>query len=576
MEQVMATAAPLAVEMREFDVDKAILHSIIKSQAGSLPKALLEGIMNSIDAGATNVSVTVTREGFTIMDDGRGFQSLDEIVKWFGRFGTPHEEGDATYGRFRIGRGQLMAFAQNTWRTGTFQMDVDIKNRGMGYELKKNLRPIKGCRIAGKLYTPLSEHELSEVLKDFTLFVRYSQIPVRLNGKVISENPTKLKWDLETDEAYIKIDREAHKQMEVYNLGVFVVKYSNWKFGCGGVVVSKKPLELNTARNDILLYQCKVWPAIEEFVKQANLRQVAGKGKLNDGERAFLATTLRYENTLAEKVDTLDLKLVTDITGRNHSIKAAMTLFPKLSTCTEKQARVATKLHQKGAAFMVSAETLSRFEVKNVEELVDVLARISKLPAPEVVSFAKVAEGFSERYSTIPDDQVGRDEGCALFILRQFHEKYFEWYSSKETSSGMRELRVGSSNVAGAWTDGQTYITLDIGVLTQAVKKGAAGFMSLLTLLTHEYVHDDADLESHDHDLHFYMKFHDLLLYPAGTLMKLAVEMDKALTKLRIERGLLAKPLKSAKAAARPTARPMSKKQQLQYEERTRQAVLPL
>jgi hypothetical protein len=158
----------MAEQNLDFTVDPAILHSIIQSQAGTLSKALLEGVMNSIDAGASGMSVTVTATGFMVVDDGRGFQSRDEIEKWFGRFGTPHVEGDALYGRYRMGRGQMMAFAVTTWRTGTFEMSVDIKNKGMGFGLKERLRGMKGCRITGTLYTPLSGSELDRLHRHTT------------------------------------------------------------------------------------------------------------------------------------------------------------------------------------------------------------------------------------------------------------------------------------------------------------------------------------------------------------------------------------------------------------------------
>lgn len=41
-------------------------------------------------------------------------------------FGAPHEEGDATYGKFRIGRGQVFNYAITTWTSNNYQLKVDI------------------------------------------------------------------------------------------------------------------------------------------------------------------------------------------------------------------------------------------------------------------------------------------------------------------------------------------------------------------------------------------------------------------------------------------------------------------
>src|ERR1700733_14420898 len=71
------------IETIEFSVDKDIIHSLISRQAGTLAKALLEAIMNAIDAGSTRVAVRLGATGFSVSDDGRGFRSKQEIENWF-------------------------------------------------------------------------------------------------------------------------------------------------------------------------------------------------------------------------------------------------------------------------------------------------------------------------------------------------------------------------------------------------------------------------------------------------------------------------------------------------------------
>ncbi len=126
-------------ELFEFKIDKNILYSIIVKQAGTLQKAFLELVMNSIDAKASEIRIEFNGKTFSFYDNGKGFDSEDEIHKFFGTFGTPHKDGDAVYGKFRMGRGQIMAFSQNQWKSNTFFMDVDIKIE----ELITNLNPIK-------------------------------------------------------------------------------------------------------------------------------------------------------------------------------------------------------------------------------------------------------------------------------------------------------------------------------------------------------------------------------------------------------------------------------------------------
>nr|WP_242281345.1 ATP-binding protein [Pantoea deleyi] len=136
-----------------FELDPEIIHHIIYSQAGSVAKALIELIMNSVDAGAGAITLNITPGGFSCCDDGRGFTSYDDVKRYFGRFGTPHREGDATYGRFRLGRGQIMAHARTVWRSQRWQMEVDTRVMGYEYELTEPEALQAGCTISGDWYS---------------------------------------------------------------------------------------------------------------------------------------------------------------------------------------------------------------------------------------------------------------------------------------------------------------------------------------------------------------------------------------------------------------------------------------
>ena len=107
-----------------FELDPQIIHHIIYSQAGSIGKALIELLMNAVDARSSAVHLSLSRTGFSCRDDGQGFASREDVVRYFGRFGTPHNEGDATYGRFRLGRGQIMAHATTVWRVSEQALQV--------------------------------------------------------------------------------------------------------------------------------------------------------------------------------------------------------------------------------------------------------------------------------------------------------------------------------------------------------------------------------------------------------------------------------------------------------------------
>ena len=124
-------------ESRQIKTHPQLLLDVITRQAGTISKAMLEGVMNSVDAKATRCDITLTNTSLVIDDDGNGFRSRDEIVQFFETFGTPHTEAEGkVYGTFRMGRGQIFAFGSNVWRTGDFRMAVDIKRRGFDYDLE--------------------------------------------------------------------------------------------------------------------------------------------------------------------------------------------------------------------------------------------------------------------------------------------------------------------------------------------------------------------------------------------------------------------------------------------------------
>ncbi|WP_409193150.1 ATP-binding protein [Enterobacter sp. CP102] len=203
-----------------FELDPQIIHHIIYSQAGSIGKAVIELTMNSVDARAGCVRIDITPDGFSCQDDGHGFASFEDVKRYFGRFGTPHKEGDATYGRFRLGRGQIMAHARTVWCSRQWQMSVDTRVMGYSYEVDERDEPVQGCIITGEWYEPLSSQERMSCIQEIRDLVRYTPIIVQLNGAVISRPPENEKWDAEDEFAWYRVREDG--AVSVYNQGVLV------------------------------------------------------------------------------------------------------------------------------------------------------------------------------------------------------------------------------------------------------------------------------------------------------------------------------------------------------------------
>ena len=54
----------------QFKATQGLLNDTMRKQSGVLEKALLEAVMNGVDAGASNFDVTVESNLVTISDDG--------------------------------------------------------------------------------------------------------------------------------------------------------------------------------------------------------------------------------------------------------------------------------------------------------------------------------------------------------------------------------------------------------------------------------------------------------------------------------------------------------------------------
>jgi hypothetical protein len=308
-------------EDRSFRMHTDLLYSVIRRQAGSVDKAILELVMNSVDAGASRVEVTLNAETFSVMDDGRGFRNRQEIDDFFETFGTPHEEGDAYYGRFRMGRGQIMAFSKNVWRSGEFRMTVDIKNRGLDYILETGLEPAAGCSIEGRWESRLTEWELSDAQKTLATQCKYVPIPVLVNGAKINVNTAEEKWTIEDAYALYRVD-EAQSTIKVYNRGVLVQSYRASISGVGGIVVSKLPLTVNFARNDILESECPVWRHILGVLrKQAHKAHSKTLNKPHTNEWRDYQGRLMIDWDGDPKIgkDLASVPILTDLAGRHWS-----------------------------------------------------------------------------------------------------------------------------------------------------------------------------------------------------------------------------------------------------------------
>jgi len=517
-----------ATETRSLKMHNKLLLDVIKRQAGSLEKAVLEGVMNAIEANASIVNIhfntndVETNEPgaeLIIMDDGEGIGSIDEIHRFFETFGQPHDESEnKTWAQFRMGRGQLFSFGKNTWRTSTFRMLVDIDKMGLDYHLDQELEEYSGCQIVIELYENsigTFGYRSVDALKDrIATLVKFMPGKIFFDGEQINTPAEECSWDLETDEAYYLFG--AGIDLKIYNLGAFTTALDLARAGTCGVIVSKKQLKVNFARNDIQ-HDCPVYPHIQHVIQQNRIKKTRRQNRIsNEFERMSILLDLRDGNQIYHDVKTLGL--IRDTSGRLYKLEDIRKNRTPWSFA-ERGDRRADKILQAESALVLDDCVLSELNYTgNPNKLFTWLAEKAeygkkfhkgdyekkmekawKSLEQLYKTFDDLAGSMSNSYKSIPEKQLTPAEKRILTILQKFN-----WAD--------RTVCIGASDAADAWTDGRTHITVARSFLKRLCFTSPSSAAELVMVMIHEMAHDDDDKGSHNHDEEFYRRFHDLCL----------------------------------------------------------------
>lgn len=514
----------IKTERRSFRAHQNLINIIIKDQAGTLGKAIGEGVMNSVDAGASKVVITLTESKVTIVDDGDGIQEREKIETFFEELGHPHEEGDAKYGRYRIGRGQMFCFGRNTWRTGEFKLFVDFNNMGLGYDLTSGFEKSRGTKIEIDLYEKLTSVDTVSTEKELEKLLKFVPLPVTINGRRITKDTAKEKWTEETDDFYLRLRAiEDYGTVTYYNGGV-LVEAENSR-GVSGVVVTKGNFAVNTARNQIKR-SCPIYKEIQK-------RIAALKGEEKKSTRLTMAKAIdMLEEVLrGRNLEWSERKL--RIVPTIHASRASMYMIGRRINECNKGSEVPVifakeddsqidKIDQAKAAVILSSRILDEIDMDPEE----IAARIFQVVGtrglkPTLRELSDFDHLISGKVEIIPPKEYSQKEKDMMEVLGMVGGKIFPCamrhnpdLSERETfynrSSYYRAIRLGISKNAMAWTDGGSYIAFERKTL-----KGAPSlnkWHELVNILIHEYAHNESSEGSHEHTLQFYRTYHEITM----------------------------------------------------------------
>ena len=494
-------------EKRDLAMHPKLLMDTIKRQAGTLQKAVLEGIMNALEAGSpeVNIEFLIDKDNnarLSIIDSGIGIETKEEMISHFETFGTPHDASEnTTWKQFRMGRGQMFAFGRNTWRTSTFQMEVDIEGEGLTYVLHENMVHVKGCQIDIDLYrNPIgySHTSVNQFKECITEQIKFIEGKIFFNGEQINTPASECNWDFEDDNSYYMFN--IGTDFSVYNLGAFVMKPSSYTMGMMGIAVSKQQLKVNFARNDIQ-HDCGIYNDMKEVIKKNRIKKIRQtRRNLNSWERQATLKDLRDGSQELQDIQTLSL--IPTAQGKYITLNA-IRKFKQQWCFAPLGDRYADKLMEREQAICLSEDILtdlgytgkksnfftwltdsdSRYHYGNTE-----WEDITTL----YVDYKSLREGVSDSYSTLPNKKYTATERRIVQILQNMNC----W-------SGRRIL-LGFSDTASAWTDGSTYICIDRNWLKSKSVTWGRDISKILVTMAHEMAHDNDSRGTHIHGPAFY------------------------------------------------------------------------
>lgn len=552
----MSATAPNQPEQHAFVAGSALVMHVINSQAGTLGKAVGETVMNSIDAGATRVDIDLTLNSISIVDDGQGLRTKEEVLHVFKVFGFDHSDHKREFGKFGLGRGQMFKFAATKWLTHGFVLDVDVRARGLEWLLHVDQPHVNGLTIEGAFYDRLTETERMEVARDVERLVKYSAVPVFVNGRQLNKDPASEKWDEESDVAYLRVTDGNY--LRVYNQGIFVTDVYAGYQGVGGVLVTKRgaDLTLNMARNDVDRALCPLWKQLNKQLRAIADKRLGkeSKKRLTDADRDYIAGTTADPEQAREALD----KPIVGLCNNKHlSVQSLVSQLvrwrsaPVGITVAPSGSRIGEAIIRDKTAIVLSPATLARFGAATVAEFVATVAdrmeacnaigqyALERMRSPDAslsgfIVYEDIADCPAYRQlnnSKIPASELTAKQRHYLYAVGAMMPMINRAMIEYGASHSSREVIIGKSDGAEAYTDGSTYIAIVDTVAHDAMGKGLGGFLRTAHLLVHELLHSDDDSGSHVHDPQFYEDFHNIVLDHADLLFAAAAEGFKRFAK---------------------------------------------
>jgi hypothetical protein len=329
----------------QFKATQGLLNDTMRKQSGVLEKALLEAVMNGVDAGASNFNVTVESNLVTISDDGGGLSESD-IKQYFEQFGKKDDDiEDKEFGKFRMGRGQIFNFGTNIWRSqdnimvvsldddqvtasipevqdtdDSSVLDADgdvltLDTEGLSYAWLKSDENVEGTNIEIALYETLEDVE--ETVNEFKNLVKYipwlHDVSITVNDQEVYNEPSVI---AETDLAYYCEGKGGfYTRTKLYNKGAYVNSFS---IGPESMqIISKIDLDVTLDRTGVLDND-ENWRKIKDNYERVVVDRLRQSDELDTDEQKWLINLMTEDMTYVDEFK--GEPLVEDVNGDSYAL----------------------------------------------------------------------------------------------------------------------------------------------------------------------------------------------------------------------------------------------------------------
>lgn len=332
---------------KSFKATDGLLRDTMRKQSGVIEKALLEAIMNAVDAGATEVTIDIAENLVTVEDDGSGI-SEDEVEEFFEKFGNMKEQPeDKEFGKFQMGRGQIFNFGVNYWHSQDNIMVVSLDDESVTMELDNvadeddesilesdgneytldthdlsyswlnSDEYVDGTRIEIALYNRIEDVDatVSELRKLARYISWMHDTKVVINGDEVHEEPEVVR---ETDLAYYASHSTRFgSKSQVYNKGALVDDFDLGRVQLA--IISKVDLDVTLDRTDVLDTDSN-WQEIQNGYLDVAIDILKQKDEPSQREQRWLLEQIANDVSLLDELS--NEPLMKDIHGNSWSIES--------------------------------------------------------------------------------------------------------------------------------------------------------------------------------------------------------------------------------------------------------------